>query len=166
MPKAELTTFVTPKCRALAEKMNLELVDVCLEKEGAGKYLRIYLDKAEGLSMNDCEAYHRAIQPQLEAYDYDFLEVSSPGVDRPLKSEKDFERHTGDEVEVKLFKAVDGAKLFTGTLAGLDEEDNVLLDAGGVRRSFPKKTCAMVRPVVDMSGIESVDLSDDDAHTV
>ena len=125
MPKAELTTFVTPKCQQLADSMGLELVDVCLDKEGAGKYLRIYLDKPEGLTMDDCEKFHRAIQPQLEKYDYDFLEVSSPGIDRPLKTPRDYERHLGDEVEVKLFKAVDGVKLFTGILAGLDEENNI-----------------------------------------
>ena len=98
MPKAELTTVVTPRCQALADRMNLELVDVCLDKEGAGKYLRIYIDKPEGISLDDCEAYHRAIQPQLEQYDYDFLEVSSPGVDRPLKKDRDFDRAIGSEV--------------------------------------------------------------------
>ncbi len=160
MPKAELTTFVTPKCQALAQRMGLELVDVCLDKESAGKYLRIYLDKPEGLSLDDCESYHRAIQPQLEKYDYDFLEVSSPGVDRPLKTPRDYERHLGDEVEVKLFKALDGVKLFSGTLAGLDEEDQILLDTPQGRRSFPRKAAASVKPVVDMEGIESVDLSE------
>lgn len=160
MPKAELTTFVTPKCQALAQRMGLELVDVCLDKESAGKYLRIYLDKPEGLSLDDCESYHRAIQPQLEKYDYDFLEVSSPGVDRPLKTPRDYERHLGDEVEVKLFKALDGVKLFSGTLAGLDEEDQILLDTPQGRRSFPRKAAASVKPMVDMEGIESVDLSE------
>ena len=160
MPKAELITFVTPKCQALAQRMGLELVDVCLDKESAGKYLRIYLDKPEGLSLDDCESYHRAIQPQLEAYDYDFLEVSSPGVDRPLKTPRDYERHLGDEVEVKLFKAVDGQKLFTGILAGLDEEKRILLDTPAGRVSFPQKAAATVRPVVDMSGVENVDLSE------
>lgn len=160
MPKAELTTFVTPKCQALAQRMGLELVDVCLDKESAGKYLRIYLDKPEGLSLDDCESYHRAIQPQLEKYDYDFLEVSSPGVDRPLKTPRDYERHLGDEVEVKLFRALDGVKLFSGTLAGLDEEDQILLDTPQGRRSFPRKAAASVKPVVDMEGIESVDLSE------
>ena len=160
MPKAELSTFVTPKCQALAQRMGLELVDVCLDKESAGKYLRIYLDKPEGLSLDDCESYHRAIQPQLEAYDYDFLEVSSPGVDRPLKTPRDYERHLGDEVEVKLFKAVNGQKLFTGILAGLDEEKRILLDTPAGRVSFPQKAAATVRPVVDMSGVENVDLSE------
>ena len=160
MPKAELTTFVTPKCQQLADTMGLELVGVCLDKEGAGKYLRIYLDKPEGLTMDDCEKFHRAIQPQLEKYDYDFLEVSSPGIDRPLKTPRDYERHLGDEVEVKLFKAVDGVKLFTGVLAGLDEENIILLDTPKGRLTFPKKAAATVKPVVDMDGIENVDLSE------
>ena len=139
MPKAELTTFVTPKCQALAQRMGLELVDVCLDKESAGKYLRIYLDKPQGLSLDDCENYHRAIQPQLEQYDYDFLEVSSPGVDRPLKTPRDYERHLGDEVEVKLFKAVNGQKVYTGILAGLDEEKQILLDTPAGGSSLRKK---------------------------
>ena len=160
MPKAELTTFVTPKCQALAQRMGLELVDVCLDKENAGKYLRIYLDKPQGLSLDDCESYHRAIQPQLEQYDYDFLEVSSPGVDRPLKTPRDYERHLGDEVEVKLFKAVNGQKVYTGILAGLDEEKQILLDTPAGRLIFAQKAAATVRPVVDMSGIENVDLSE------
>ena len=160
MPKAELTTFVTPKCQALAQRMGLELVDVCLDKESAGKYLRIYLDKPQGLSLDDCENYHRAIQPQLEQYDYDFLEVSSPGVDRPLKTPRDYERHLGDEVEVKLFKAVNGQKVYTGILAGLDEEKQILRDTPAGRLTFAQKAAATVRPVVDMSGIENVDLSE------
>ena len=160
MPKAELTTFVTPKCQALAQRMGLELVDVCLDKESAGKYLRIYLDKPQGLSLDDCENYHRAIQPQLEQYDYDCLEVSSPGVDRPLKTPRDYERHLGDEVEVKLFKAVNGQKVYTGILAGLDEEKQILLDTPAGRLTFPQKAAATVRPVIDMSGVENVDLSE------
>ena len=84
-----------------------ELVDVCLDKENTGKFLRIYVDRPEGMSLDDCERYHRAIMPLVESYDFDFLEVSSPGIDRPLKKDQDFERALGEEVEVHLFKAVD-----------------------------------------------------------
>lgn len=159
MPKAELTTVVTPRCQALADRLGFELVDVSLDKEGAGKYLRIYIDKPEGISLDDCERYHRAIQPQLESYDYDFLEVSSPGVDRPLKKDRDFERALGSEVEVRLFKAMDGQKVITGILAGLAEGDIVLDTPAGERR-IPRKAAALVKPVVDMEGVESVDLSE------
>ena len=159
MPTAELTTVVTPKCQTLADRMNLELVDVCLDKEGAGKYLRIYIDKPEGLSLDDCEAYHRAIQPQLEQYDYDFLEVSSPGVDRPLKKDKDFDRAIGSDVEVHLFKQMDGSKLIQGVLADYTRTE-IVLDVNGEEKRILRKACALIKPVVDMDGVESVDLSE------
>ena len=159
MPKAELTAVVEPRCRRLAEEQGLELVDVCLDKEGAGKYLRIYIDKPEGVSLDDCERYHRAIQPQLESYDYDFLEVSSPGVDRPLKKDRDFERAIGQEVEVHLFRAVDGVKLITGNLADFSK-DEIVLDTPAGEKRLSRKACALVKPVVDMEGVENVDLSE------
>ena len=159
MPKAELTVVVDPKCQRLADELGFELVDVCLDKEGAGKYLRIYIDRPEGISLDDCERYHRAIQPQLESYDYDFLEVSSPGVDRPLKKDRDFERALGSEVEVKLFKAMDGQKVITGVLAGL-ENGEIVLDTPAGEKRIPRKQAALVKPVVDMEGVESVDLSE------
>ena len=159
MPKAELTAVVEPRCRRLAEEQGLELVDVCLDKESAGKYLRIYIDKPEGVSLDDCERYHRAIQPQLESYDYDFLEVSSPGVDRPLKKDRDFERAIGKEVEVHLFRAVDGVKLITGNLADFSR-DEIVLDTPSGEKRLSRKACALVKPVVDMEGVENVDLSE------
>lgn len=159
MPKAELTVVVEPKCKALADRLGFELVDVSLDKESAGKYLRIYIDKEAGISLDDCETYHRAIQPQLENYDYDFLEVSSPGVDRPLKKDRDFERAAGSEVEVRLFKAIDGRKVINGFLIGLEGNEIVLALPEGETR-IPRKAAALVKPVVDMEGIESVDLSE------
>ena len=134
MAKAELTTVVTPKCQRLADEMGYELVDVCLDKENTGKFLRIYVDRPEGMSLDDCERYHRAIMPLVESYDFDFLEVSSPGIDRPLKKDRDFERALGEEVEVHLFKAVDGQKVFTGILSDFDAQDMVLTIAGEEKR--------------------------------
>ena len=163
MAKAELTSIVTPKCQRLADQLGYELVEVSLDKEGADKYLRIYIDKPEGITLNDCEAYHRAIQPQLEAYDYDFLEVSSPGVDRPLKKDRDFERALGLEVEVHLFKAVDGQKVFSGELSAWDKETLTIL-VNGEERSFARKAASIVKPLVDMDGVQDVDLTDDETE--
>ena len=157
MPKAELTVMVEPRCQRLADKMGFELVDVCLDREPAGKYLRLYIDKPEGITLDDCEAYHRAIQPQLEDYDYDFLEVSSPGIDRPLKKDRDFERAIGSEVEVRLFRAMNGVKQLSGVLADFDRSD-IVLDVAGERRTIARKAIALCRMAVDMEGVESVEL--------
>ena len=159
MARADLSTLVEPRCQRLADTMGFELVEVALDREPAGKYLRIYLDKPEGITLNDCETYHRAIQPQLEAYDYDFLEVSSPGVDRPLKKDRDFQRALGSEVEVHLFKALDGRKLITGILAGL-ENGEIILELPEGEQRIPRKLASLVKPIVDMTGVEDVDLSD------
>jgi len=161
MAKAELTTVVEPKCQRLADELGFELVDVSLDKEPTGKYLRIYIDKPECITLDDCEKYHRAIQPQLESYDYDFLEVSSPGVDRPLKKDRDFERAIGLEVEVHLFKAIDGQKTFTGELIGYDKDEMVIL-VNGEEMRFGRRAASQVKPVVDMDGVQDVDLTDED----
>ncbi|MBQ3484261.1 MAG: ribosome maturation factor RimP [Clostridia bacterium] len=161
MAKAELTTVVEPKCQRLADELSFELVDVSLDKEPTGKYLRIYIDKPDGITLDDCEKYHRAIQPQLESYDYDFLEVSSPGVDRPLKKDRDFERAMGSEVEVHLFKAVEGTKCFTGVLTDYDKND-VVLDVNGAEMRFARRAASQIKPVVDMDGVQDVDLTDEE----
>ena len=157
MAKTDGIGTLEVKSRPIAERMGYELVDVCLEKEGAGKYLRFYIDKPEGVSLDDCEAFHKAVRSLADSVDYDFMEVSSPGIDRPLKTDRDFERNLGNEIEIRLYKPMNGAKVMTGILAGLDGED-ILLDTGeGVGR-VPRKAAALVKPVVNMEGIEDVDL--------
>ncbi len=159
MAKAELTAVVRPKCQKIADQLGFELVDVCLDRENTGKYLRIYIDRPEGMDLDGCERYHRAVQPLLEAYDYDFLEVSSPGVDRPLKTERDFEKALGSEVEVRFFGSVDGRKEVTGVLADFDEKV-IRLEVPGGNLEIERRQCATIRVAVDMSGVEEVDLSD------
>ena len=122
MAKAELTTVVTPKCQRLADEMGYELVDVCLDKENTGKFLRIYVDRPEGMSLDDCERYHRAIMPLVESYDFDFLEVSSPGIDRPLKKDKDFVAAYGTKVDIMFYTPWEGMKNLTGILVAHDDE--------------------------------------------
>ncbi len=161
MAKGELNTVVEPKCRRIADEMGFELVDVALDREPTGKYLRIYIDRPEGISLDDCERFHKAIRPLVESYDYDFMEVSSPGIDRPLKTDRDFERNLGAEVEIHLFRALEGVRELTGTLAGLEGEEIVLDTPEGEKR-IPRKAASLVRPVVDLEGIEEVDLSGED----
>ena len=161
--KTESLAGLEAKARALAEQMGYELVDVCMDKEPTGKYLRFYIDKEEGVSLDDCEAFHKAVRTPADSVDFDFMEVSSPGIDRPLKKDRDFERNLGCEIEVKLFKPIDGTKVITGVLAGL-EEGSIVIDTGEGRMLVPRKAAALVKPVVDMEGIEDVDLSGDDEN--
>ena len=158
------TAQLEGKCTPIAARLGYELVDVCLDREPTGKYLRFYIDKPEGVSLDDCEAFHKAVRSLADAVDYDFMEVSSPGIDRPLKKERDFERNLGNEIEVRLFKPLNGSKVFCGLLAGLDSGDILLDTQEGVFR-IPRKAAALVKPVVDMEGIEEVDLSGDEEKT-
>ena len=157
MAKAEVAA-IENRCGKIAEGMGFELVDVAVEKEPTGRYLRFYIDKPEGISLDDCEAYHKAVRSIADTVDYDYMEVSSPGIDRPLKKDRDYERNLGSEIEVKLFRPMDGTKQLTGILAGLENGDILLETAEGMKR-IPRKAAALVKPVVDMEGIEEVDLS-------
>ena len=159
MAKADRTAAITPKCQRVADEMGFELVEVALDREPTGLYLRIYIDRPEGITLDDCEKYHRAVLPLVENFEYDFMEVSSPGIDRPLKTDRDFERNIGAEVEVRLFKPMDGMKQITGTLADYDR-DNLMLDTGDGPKQISRKEAALVKPVVDMEGIEEVDLGE------
>lgn len=160
MAKTEALSGLESKARTIAEKMGYELVDLCMDREPTGKYLRFYIDKDEGVSLDDCEAYHKAVRAAAESVDYDFMEVSSPGIDRPLKTDRDFERNLGSEIEIRLFRPIEGTKVYTGVLAGL-EENNIVIDTADGRTLIPRKAAALVKPVVDMEGIEDVDLSED-----
>ena len=157
MAKAEVAA-IEARCGKIADGMGFELVDIAVEKEPTGRYLRFYIDKPEGISLDDCEAYHKAVRDIADAVDYDFMEVSSPGIDRPLKKDRDFERNLGSRIEVKLFRPMDGTKLLNGILAGLEDGEILLETPEGIRR-IPRKAAALVKPVVDMEGIEEVDLS-------
>ena len=133
----------------VAEKMGLDIWDVEYIKEAGEWYLRVYIDKAEGgVFINDCEAFSREMDPILDAEDpidgsYVF-EVSSAGAERQLKRPSDFERFMGSNVEVKLYKAVEGRKSYQGVLKGYDE-GKVTVDVAGIEMSFEKELVAAVR---------------------
>ena len=163
MAKETGTARLETACGPIAEQMGYELVDISLDREPTGKYLRFYIDRDEGVTLDDCEAFHKRIRALADSVDYDFMEVSSPGIDRPRKKDRDFERSLGCEIEVKLFKPIDGVKVVTGVLAGL-EEGNIVIDTAEGRSLIPRKAAALVKPVVDMEGIEDVDLSGEEEN--
>ena len=104
----------------IAEKYGVEIYDVEYVKEGNDWYLRAYIDKPEGVNINDCENVSRALSDALDAEDFIpdayILEVSSPGLGRTLKKDKHLEKSLGAEVEVKTYKPIDGQKEFAGIL--------------------------------------------------
>lgn len=121
--KAEKIT--TDLVMPIIEKENFELVDVEFKKEGPHRYLRVFIDKEGGITLDDCQKVSEALSDRLDEVDpieenY-FLEVSSPGLDRPLKKDADFERFKGELVEVKLYEPLNGQKVIEGELVGLVE---------------------------------------------
>jgi ribosome maturation factor RimP len=102
----------------------IEVVDVEYVKE-RDFYLRVFLDKTSGIELDDCRLISELLENKLDGIDLIkdqyYLEVSSPGLDRQLKKEKDFIRHAGDMVEIKLYQPLDGAKTFLGTLVELKD---------------------------------------------
>ncbi len=130
-----------------------ELVDVEYVKEGGNWYLRAYIDKEGGITIDDCEIVSRALSDLLDVNDYIedayTLEVSSPGLDRPLRKDKDFVRYTGSEIELRLYKAVDKQKEFRGVLEAFDKETITISIEEGNKRVFNRNDCALIRLAFD-----------------
>ena len=133
----------------IVRKFGCEIWDVEYVKEAGDWYLRLYIDKPGGISIDNCEAVSRALDPLLDEREnlipgsYTF-EVSSAGAERWLRGPSDFESFSGHFVEVKLYKAENGQKTFLGNLAAWDE-NGVGLDISGIRRDFAKSSVAGVR---------------------
>lgn len=145
---SKITDLTAELARPVVEACGCTLWDVEYIKEAGSWYLRLYIDKEDGVSINDCEAVSRGVDPLLDEADpiqdpYTF-EVSSAGADRPLKKPEHFEAFMGAEVDVKFYKAVNGQKNCTGILAGY-EDGNVTLELGGETVTFDKKEIAFVR---------------------
>ena len=139
----------------IMEELEFELVDVEYVKEGSMWYLRAYIDKPGGITVNDCEAVSRRLSDILDEKDFIedsyVLEVSSPGLGRPLKKEKDYKRNLGKEVEIRTYRMVDKKKEFTGLLASYDyEAGTVPIELeDGTMKTFEKGDIALIRLAFD-----------------
>ena len=133
--KSELESRVGRLAEPEILKEGVELVDVEFVREGKVQCLRVLIDKRGGVTIDECEAVSRRIDPILEKAglmaDVDTFEVSSPGLDRPLKKPADFVRHMGEKIDVGLYKAIDGDKTITGTLTDYDDGGLTLETADG-----------------------------------
>ena len=153
MIKKNIAQVVRELVSPTAEEMGLVLWDVEFVKEGAKRILRITIDSGEGITIEHCEKFHRAIDPLLDEADpidesY-YLEVSSPGIERELKNDTHIEMCRGEKVEVKLYAPRDGAKSFVGVLVGLDEEGRVVVAIGENEIAFEKNEIAKMQTVFD-----------------
>ena len=108
----------------LVSEMGFDLVDCSYVKESRGMVLTLYIDKRGGIGIDDCETVSRAIDPVFDAQssiDPDFFEVSSPGLTRPLETEKDYNRYAGEKADVSLYKPMEGKKSFTAEITGAED---------------------------------------------
>ena len=137
----------------IIERHAFELVDVEYVKEGSQWYLRVYIDKPGGITIDDCEVVSREFSEILDAQDYIedsyIFEVSSPGLGRPLKKEKDFQRNLGKEVEIRTYRMVDKQKEFRGILKQYDSDTVTIEQEDGTERVFAKKDMALIRQAFD-----------------
>lgn len=137
----------------IMKENNFELVDVEYVKEVGNWYLRVYVDKEGGITIDDCELVSRAFSEILDEKDYIedayIFEVSSPGLGRQLKKDKDFNRSIGEEVEIKLYKAIDKRKEFSGILTAFDKDTITIELEDESSMVFNRPEIAMVRLALD-----------------
>ncbi|MBQ1598368.1 MAG: ribosome maturation factor RimP [Lachnospiraceae bacterium] len=136
--------FILP----ILERLGFELWDVEYVKEGKEHYLRAYIDKEGGITINDCVAVSREMNEILDREDYIpeeyIFEVSSPGLDRPLKKDRDFSRSIGKRVEIHTYRALDGQKDFSGELVSYDA-DRITIKEEETQQVFERKDIAQIR---------------------
>lgn len=151
--KEEYESRVEKYLLPVMDENGFELVDVEYVKEAGTWYLRAYIDKPGGFTVDDCEMVSRKLGDWLDREDFIdesyILEVSSPGLGRPLKKEKDFKRSLGEQVEIRLYRAVDRQKEFTGTLKAYDENTVTISYEDGTESTFERKDIALIRLAFD-----------------
>lgn len=143
MPMDKLNNLITP----IIEEKGLELYHLEYVKENGENYLRIYIDNEKGVSLQDCENVSRSVSdildvedPIEEAY---YLEISSPGIDRILYSDKHLENNINNQVTIKLSKLLNGKKIYEGTLLGFEDEI-IKINCDGIETNIPREKIATV----------------------
>ena len=152
MKKEEIERRAEKLLLPIVEEAGFELVDVEYVREGSTWYLRGYIDKPGGITVNDCEKVSRVFSDRLDEEDFIeesyVMEISSPGLDRPLKKPGDFSRAMGEAVEVRTYRPLEGQKEFTGILTDYDGTSFTIEEEEGKTRIFSMKDVALVRLAV------------------
>lgn len=150
---AKVKEICEEKLRGVVEEMGYELVDVSYVKEGGGMSLIFTIDKEEGVTITDCEIVNRKIDPILDEInptdDKPYtLVVSSPGLDRPLKTNRDLRRTLEKEVDITLFSKIDGKKLFRGVLKAFDEKTVTICTEKNETLTFDREKIGSIKLVI------------------
>lgn len=149
---AKIKDICQEKVVPVIEEMGYEVVEVFFGKMVDGDNLIFYIDKDEGVTIDDCEKVSKVIDPLLDELNPTsdkpyILSVSSPGIDRPLKNERDFKRNEGKEIEITLFSKLDGKKVYNGILKAYDES-SVTINDGKKDITLQKSLIANIVPVI------------------
>ena len=153
-PLEEIQNALQP----IADELSVEIWEVEF-KQGHTPTLTVYIDTENGVDLDTCEKFHRAIDPVLDELDPTVgvaytLNVSSPGLDRPLKTQRDFDRHLGEKMEVKLFAPMKGKKYLEATLTGFDGKNVELQDEKGENFKLELSKIAKINVAIDFGDEE------------
>ena len=153
---SKIADSVEQLVKPIVEGLGMELIEVEFAKTKQGDALTVFIDKKGGVSLNDCEAVHNAIDAPLDELDPTqgkpyTLNVSSPGIDRPFKSDRDYVKHIGTKVETSLFAPIEGVgKKFVATLTAYDPQTaTATLEADGKTLEIATKNIAIIREHIE-----------------
>ncbi len=153
MKKKRVVDVVSEIVEPFAKAQGLELLDVEFVKEGPYRYLRVTIDKEEGVSLDDCQLVSQHLNSKLDSIDpieeQYFLEVTSPGVERTLKKDSDFERFKDREIQLKLYQPFEGQKVINGFLLGLVDDNIMIKNEAMGEVSIPKSKVSVAKLVVE-----------------
>ncbi len=161
MKKKRVVDVVEELLLPFLQTNGIELVDVEFVKEGPYRYLRITIDKDEPITLDDCQMVSQFVNKKLDTVDpieeQYFLEVTSPGVERILKKEKEYQKFVGRTVQLNLFQPLEGQKIIIGTLQGL-VDDHIMIETEHMGKiSVPKSKVSLTKLVVDFEDIEDIE---------
>ncbi|WP_138158944.1 ribosome maturation factor RimP [Peptoniphilus catoniae] len=151
MERSVLINEVKEIASKAAEDLGYELVDVEFKDGSKHSLISIYIYSKDGISLDDCTEFSRKVEDDIDSLDIKksyYLEVSSPGLDRPLKTQDDFRRNLNKEVEVKLFAPINGKKSFVGELFSYDKDSLTLKDENGNEIQIPIKSISLTKQTI------------------
>jgi len=152
MSTKNLLKTIKEQCEPIIERLGYELVDLEFVKEKDGRFLRFYIWKPEGITIDDCQNVSEVIGEKLDEIDVIqesyYLEVSSPGLDRPLKTDKDLKRNIGRDIEVSLYKSLNGKKKIIGELVGFNDDKILVKEEDSKTLEIERKIISKIKLAV------------------